>query len=95
MTSATDVIIDSAVDALRKSLQRDLAELAGVHAAEIEELKDEVAKAEEGAKDVTADVEAIEDALIQVRDWFYDVTVFGKPMSDPRKILQIVERAIG
>lgn len=36
----------------------------------------------------------IEEALRKVRDWFYDVLEMHKPMSDPRKIYEMVERAL-
>lgn len=32
--------------------------------------------------------------LEKVRDWFFDVLEMHKPMSDPRKIYEMVERAL-
>lgn len=32
--------------------------------------------------------------LEKVRDWFFDVLELHKPMSDPRKIYEMVERAL-
>lgn len=36
----------------------------------------------------------IEEALRKVHDWFFDVFELHKPMSDPRKIYKMVERAL-
>lgn len=36
----------------------------------------------------------IEEALRKVRDWFFDVLEMHKLMSDPRKIYEMVERAL-
>lgn len=39
-------------------------------------------------------IEALETALREVQRWMLGPLVYGTPMRDPRKILQIVERAL-
>lgn len=36
----------------------------------------------------------IEETLRKIRDWFFDVLEMHKPMRDPRKIYEMVERAL-
>lgn len=36
----------------------------------------------------------IEETLRKVRDWFFNTLEMHKPMSDPRKIYEMVERAL-
>lgn len=37
----------------------------------------------------------LESALETVRYWFHDVLILHNPMTPPRRILQVVERALG
>ena len=71
------------LDALRDQI--DMLE------SERDELKEQVRSLEEDRDDELAELESV---LLTVRDWFWNVTVFGRPMTDPRKIVQQLERAL-
>lgn len=51
-------------------------------------------KHDEELSDATYLQDDMERALETVKYWMHDVYVCGKPMSDPRKILRIVEDAL-
>jgi predicted RNase H-like nuclease (RuvC/YqgF family) len=59
---------------------------------EINELKKHVVSLEETCDEEISDYES---ALEAVKHWFWDVMVHHKPMSDPRRILRVVERTLG
>jgi hypothetical protein len=46
-------------------------------------------------EDMLADLNEARDCLEAVRYWFHDVLILNKPMTPPRRILAIVERAMG
>lgn len=59
---------------------------------EVDELKEQVQSLETDRDDYT---DGLADALLAVKYWMHDVLVMHRPMRDPRKILDLVERAIG
>ncbi len=60
--------------------------------ADIEDLKQTVEEQQTG---VIEEIDALHDALWEIRDWFDSVLVRKEPMRDPRKILALVERELG
>lgn len=46
-------------------------------------------------EDMLADLNEARDTLNVVRYWFHDTLFLNKPMTPPRRILKIVERAMG
>lgn len=46
-------------------------------------------------EDMESDLNDARDCLETVRYWFHDVLILNKPMTPPRRILAIVERAMG
>jgi hypothetical protein len=58
---------------------------------ELETAKDRI----EELEDVEGELVERDEALSHVRYWFHDVLILNKPMTPPRRILAIVERAMG
>lgn len=94
-----DDIEDSIRDALPEALVGEFNELL----RELNEAKDEVIAAEKERDDLQELLDATPDeekfaemvgVLETVKYWFHDVMYLGKPMTDPRKILRIVEAAL-
>lgn len=53
-----------------------------------------VAELIEERDDLKADVESMDSLLLDIREWFDRVTVYKRPMSDPRPIIRKLEDAI-
>lgn len=58
--------------------------------SERDELKEQVESLESEQDERINDLESL---LLFVRDWFWRVTVFGLPMSDPRPVIRRLNRA--
>lgn len=44
--------------------------------------------------DHASEMHEMESALTKVRDWMHDTLVLDRPMTDPRKMLRIIEDAL-
>lgn len=79
-------------DARAADLQERVDSLEQNEADEIEKLQDKLDVLQNRLDDIEGD--GMLDALETVKYWMHDVLVLGKPMTDPRKIMRIVDEAL-
>lgn len=77
-------------DARAADLRERVNELEGVE-FDLKEANENIAALQEEVDDRVLDQE---QTLQTVKYWMHDVLVLGKPMTDPRKIMRIIDEAL-
>lgn len=75
-----------------ETLQEQVTALESDESAAVEKLQSELDELQSELDEIVGD--GMLGALECVRDWMHDVLYLGRPMTDPRKILRIVEDAL-
>jgi lysyl-tRNA synthetase class I len=75
-----------------ETLQEQLTTLESEESAAVEKLQSELNELQDQFDEIVGD--GMLGALECVRNWMHDVLYLGRPMTDPRKILRIVEDAL-